>query len=122
VSRSARNILQPLFFLLLTFIAALPVAARDVPALQGRVNDNAGLLSPRQAADRCIELVGPEQETFSPGNHVHRAVSKDDGITFRSQRSSQGELRIQRPPVLGEAGDGQSISRFHPALLHFAIP
>jgi len=97
VSRSARNILQPLFFLLLTFIAALPVAARDVPALQGRVNDNAGLLSP--STEASLESVLQSLETSDSTQIVVLTID-----SLRGDSLEDFSLRVVEDWKIGQQG------------------
>ena len=84
---------------------------RDVEVVGGLVEDqqvgglahqprdqDAGLLAAGEAADRQLELLGPEQEALGPRGHVDAAALVDDGVALGRQRAAQRSGRGRGSP------------------------
>jgi hypothetical protein len=66
------------------------VEQKDVGGLEHQPgNENPGLLAAGETVDRGFQLIGTEEKTLGPGDHVHTLALIEDAVAVRSQGAAQ---------------------------------
>src|SRR5579863_5348580 len=86
------------------------IQQKNVGGLKHELSDqHTRTLASRKPLDGLIQLFPAEQESGGPGCDVNDAVLIDNGVSFGSQRATQGQARVELPTLV-EIHNAQPVS------------